>query len=239
MHEYSTQFSGFDGTPQGETNHAHWCAIPLGDYEGPRSLAMPVKEANLFRRGIVVDGCPAVDEHGKLYEYCADRDLWLDKRLHNTPLGALGCAEGGMGGWRDRMRKRRSKRRASSSSDLQADREAIQEGGDRSAPGRREGDELSRWPESRGRGASSDRRSASIDQGRHGGGRSHHQETGDHWPRSSTPQGSEGCGATGRPGRTRGAFVRVLACSDRRSIPGSHTPISSTSRAARSTRRLC
>ena len=46
--------------------------------------------------GAVQDGCPAVDEHGKQYRYDAARDLWVDGRLYQTPLGNLGALEGGL-----------------------------------------------------------------------------------------------------------------------------------------------
>ena len=105
----ATFFSGFDGEPQAVTKLAHWCAVPMGDVDGPRALAIPAKHARLLQRGIVIDGTPAVDEHGKTYLFDARRDLWVDQRLRATPLGYMGDD---MGGVRDFFRRvgRRIKR---------------------------------------------------------------------------------------------------------------------------------
>lgn len=80
-----TYFIGPGNTLTNATARSHWAATDLGDIDGPRSLTIPMREWRMFRRGIGVHGCPAVDENGKTYKYCADRDLWVRNALRKVP----------------------------------------------------------------------------------------------------------------------------------------------------------
>ena len=119
-----TFYSDPTGRPRMVAHNGHWCATHAGDGRGPRALALPMREAQMFARGHVVDDCPAVDDNGNGYTYDANRDLWIDDRLNATrvgerdeSLGGIGRrrrrrARGGGGGRRGRRRARRQKRRA-------------------------------------------------------------------------------------------------------------------------------
>lgn len=114
--EPMTYFSGFDGEPVARVRQAHCTAVPYGDVLGPRALAIPAHSARDFMAGIAVDGCPAVDQYGGEFRYDADRDLWIDSRLQQTPLGALpgamgGIADGPFAGRASRKRRRRRRRK--------------------------------------------------------------------------------------------------------------------------------
>lgn len=76
-----TYFIGPGNTVTSGTTRGHWAATDMGDIDGPRSLTVPMREWRMFRRGVGVHGCPAVDENGKTYKYCADRDLWVRNAL--------------------------------------------------------------------------------------------------------------------------------------------------------------
>ncbi len=95
------------GAPEAVASQGHWTATHAADGRGPRALAMPMREFGLFKRGIVVDGCPAIDDNGNQYTYDAPRDLWLDDRLMQTNLGGIDESMGGLG----RRRRRRARRR--------------------------------------------------------------------------------------------------------------------------------
>lgn len=113
-----TFFGAFDESmsvvPRRATNHPHWCAVRMGDVDGPRVLAIPLRYQKLFMRGFAVDGVPAVDEFGNVYRYDADRDLWIDNSLARSNLAALPEYMGGLGGTFERMGaygRRRGRRR--------------------------------------------------------------------------------------------------------------------------------
>ncbi len=116
---YPTVYSNFSGEPMFGARNGHWAATHPSDARGPRALAMPARMARMFRSGVVVDGCPAFDENGKSYTYCANRDLWLDDRLEQTRLGDIDDAFGGVG-----RRKRRRGRRGGGRSGGRAGRRA-------------------------------------------------------------------------------------------------------------------
>lgn len=79
-----TYFIGPGNTVTNGTTRSHWAATDLGDVDGPRSMTVPMRQWRMFRRGVVSDGCPGVDENGKTYKYCADRDLWVRNALNRV-----------------------------------------------------------------------------------------------------------------------------------------------------------
>lgn len=101
-----TLFSGIESgfAPRRQTRIGHWCATPHSDAMGPRVLAIPERFHRLFMNGIVVDGTPAVDEHGNSLRYDIKRDLWVDDRLGKSQAGAMGA------GFFQRMARRWKKR---------------------------------------------------------------------------------------------------------------------------------
>lgn len=129
MQHPETYFIGPGNTVTNATARSHWAATDLGDIDGPRSLTVPMREWRMFRRGIGVHGCPAVDENGKTYKYCADRDLWVRNALRKVSRLRKPPSMGGVldevvpvpvsdltgpfgGRRRDRRRARRSARKA-------------------------------------------------------------------------------------------------------------------------------
>ena len=80
-----TYFIGPGNNLTNATTRSHWAATDRGDVDGPRSLTIPMREWRMFRRGIGVHGCPAVDENGKTYKYCSKRDLWVRNALRKVP----------------------------------------------------------------------------------------------------------------------------------------------------------
>ena len=83
-------------------NAPHYCRTMMGDVDGPRVLAVPMRHLRLMKRGIVQEGTPAVDEHGKSYVYHPGHDLWIDTRIARTPLGQL---DESLGGFRSFFRR--------------------------------------------------------------------------------------------------------------------------------------
>jgi len=83
--------------PEGQEDEPHMVAVPPDDEHGPRVLALPGYEHDLFRRGAVVEGAPAVSQFGEIFRYSGDLDLWVpsERYLGDAPLGSL----------RDRLRQ--------------------------------------------------------------------------------------------------------------------------------------
>ncbi len=81
---------------QGGTSRGHWCAVAANDGDGPRSLSMPLRQYRMLKRGLGVDGMGAVDNRGKVYKYCAGRDLWVDQALRKVPRLNKPAALGGV-----------------------------------------------------------------------------------------------------------------------------------------------
>lgn len=106
MTKRGTFYSDAAGRPQMVARRPHWCATHAGDGRGPRALALPEREAQMFARGHVVDDCPAIDDNGNGYTYNAPLDLWVDNRLEQTGLGMIDEGFGGIG----RRRRRRARR---------------------------------------------------------------------------------------------------------------------------------
>ncbi len=108
---------------QGATTRGHWCAVSANDGYGPRSLSVPMRGYRMLKRGLALDGLPAVDENGKIYRYCANRDLWIDQGLQRVPHLQKSKSFGGVlddippqfrgpfGGRRDRRRRRKERRK--------------------------------------------------------------------------------------------------------------------------------
>jgi hypothetical protein len=101
-----TYLSTYDGRPVARLRGRHYAAVPLGDVDGARCLAVPAKAAALMSRGVVLDGTPAVDDLGHSYRYDAGRDIWVADRLHGTRLATLAGVDGGLSGFADRMKDR-------------------------------------------------------------------------------------------------------------------------------------
>lgn len=107
-----TMLTNYQGRPIRRTN-LHVAAIPLGDFDGPRALAIPRRYMRMLaRNNVVVDGCPAVDENGKGYRYDAKRDMWVHESMFHGPLAGIPDEFGGLGGRRERRRARRARVRA-------------------------------------------------------------------------------------------------------------------------------
>lgn len=114
-----TDFSGFDGVSEASTSKPHYCAVPSNDVEGPRALGVPMRCATLLKRGIVLNGMPAIDEKGRKYKYDADRDLWISEQLAGSNLENVPAHLGGLDGFfrnlfsrKGRARIRKNIRRA-------------------------------------------------------------------------------------------------------------------------------
>lgn len=106
---HSTVFMGIPGQQKCASRAGFFCATPVSDDLGPRVLAMDPRAAAMFARGRVLDGTPAIDEHGRSYTYFAGTDLWVSDSLNN---GSMGEIDSGFGGSkRDRRRARRKRRR--------------------------------------------------------------------------------------------------------------------------------
>ena len=82
----------------------HLVAVSPEDTLGPRVVAMPHDEADMFRRGACVDGATGVTQFGEIVRYCGARDLWI-------PENATDAAGVGFGSWWGDRFKRRAKRR--------------------------------------------------------------------------------------------------------------------------------
>lgn len=80
----------------GGTRRGHWCAVSRSDFDGPRSLALPMKQYNDIKKGIVHHGMTGVDENGKVYSYCSGRDLWINRKLEGCPGLRKEAAMGGV-----------------------------------------------------------------------------------------------------------------------------------------------
>lgn len=79
--------------PAEEETEGHMVAVPPGDDLGPRVLACPGWEANMLRRGVVVEGAPAVSQFGEVFRYSGPLDLWVPGESYiegATALGAIG-----------------------------------------------------------------------------------------------------------------------------------------------------
>lgn len=113
--EPATYYTDVLGRPTSKARRTHWAATHAGDTRGPRALAIPKRLHRMMLRGVMVDGCPAYDDNGNGYTYDANRDLWIDDRLHQTRLGGIDEAFGGVRG-RRRRRSRRRRRRSRRSS---------------------------------------------------------------------------------------------------------------------------
>lgn len=107
----------------GGTRRSHYAAVAKNDIDGPRSLTMPMRQWRMFKRGVAMNGTDAVDENGKVYRYCAARDLWIDTRLQKCPSLQKHASLGGVfdstdyapapfGGRRERRARRAARRSA-------------------------------------------------------------------------------------------------------------------------------
>jgi len=47
--------------------NGHWAAVAETDFDGPRVLTMPMRQWNLARRGVMLDGMSGIDEMGRVY----------------------------------------------------------------------------------------------------------------------------------------------------------------------------
>jgi len=86
---------------EGGTTRGHWCAVAANDLSGPRSLTVPMRNYRMIKRGIAVDGTPAIDESGRQYKYSSGRDLWVRSALKNTPRLMRSSFRGGALGQTD------------------------------------------------------------------------------------------------------------------------------------------
>lgn len=99
---HSTYFAGFvepnpnedDGWDVGGVEsiepEGHLVAVGEDDTLGPRVVAMPHDEADMFRRGACVDGATGVTQFGEVVNYCARRDLWIPQGSDDAPMGFFG-----------------------------------------------------------------------------------------------------------------------------------------------------
>lgn len=110
-----TYFVAPGQTLTGGTARGHWAATAKNDGDGPRVMAIPMRQFRMASRGIMTDGMTGVDEMGKVYRYCGDRDMWVDQRLRRTTLGGIPDYMGGiepLSGRRSRRKRRRARRAA-------------------------------------------------------------------------------------------------------------------------------
>jgi len=106
---HQTMLGGLDArgiTFRTAANAPHYCRTIMGDCDGPRVLAVPMRHLRLLKRGVVSDGIPAIDERGRQYFYHAGHDLWIDQRLAHTPLGRLPESMGGIRDWFKKLGRR-------------------------------------------------------------------------------------------------------------------------------------
>lgn len=73
---------------EGEEAEPFLVATPPDDTLGPRVLAMPGWEHDLFRRGVVVEGAPAVSQYGEEFRYSGPLDLFVPASRYLHPMGA-------------------------------------------------------------------------------------------------------------------------------------------------------
>jgi hypothetical protein len=85
----------------------HFVAVAPGDTRGCRVLAVPGWHARAMMAGIVVDGCPAVDQYGGEYAYSQPLDLWVPRasRAANVAMYGFGATRA------ERKAKRKARRR--------------------------------------------------------------------------------------------------------------------------------
>lgn len=86
MNGEATYMGGLDGIPRRALQRRHVVLTRRGDTRGPRLLTMPGFHHRLFRRGIVYDRTPAVDQFGDAYQYMSGSDVWAPMRGY-SPLG--------------------------------------------------------------------------------------------------------------------------------------------------------
>jgi hypothetical protein len=102
---HTTMLGGLEGDEvmfRTSANSPHYCRTVMGDIDGPRVLAVPMRHLRLMKRGLMQEGTPAVDEHGKSYVYHPGHDMWIDTRLARSRLGQLPES---MGGFRSFFRR--------------------------------------------------------------------------------------------------------------------------------------
>lgn len=96
MQAVETYFIAPGNQLAGGTQRSHMCAVLGNDFDGPRSLTVPMRQWRSIRRGIMTDGMAGVDENNKVYKYCANRDLWIDEALRAVPNLQKPAAMGGV-----------------------------------------------------------------------------------------------------------------------------------------------
>ena len=96
MQHAETYFIGPGNQLQGGARRGHWCAVPRNDGDGPRALTVPQRQYNLIKKGMMSHGMAGVDELGKQYSYCADRDLWIADKLRRVQRLRKPSALGGV-----------------------------------------------------------------------------------------------------------------------------------------------
>lgn len=116
VHMPETYFIAPGNSIAGADRNGHWAAVAESDFDGPRVLSLPMREWNLARRGVMLDGMSGVDEMGRHYEYNAQNDTWLNKTGHrdNADFGTVEAFTGrrSRSQRKQARRKRRKKIRA-------------------------------------------------------------------------------------------------------------------------------
>lgn len=82
---------------------SHMVAVHPAMPTGQRYLSAPARDVALMRRGLVREGCVAVDQHGQRFRYLSGHDLWV-------PMGRY-TVTGPMGSTRSERKARRVARR--------------------------------------------------------------------------------------------------------------------------------